>query len=61
MSFIPVSIAAWAIWQRLACIVFFTMKDAKVTDDLVGSGEFDQSNNTNGNFCLKWSAEELES
>ena len=37
------------------------MKDARVTDILVGSGEFDQSNNTNGNFCLKWSAEELES
>ena len=31
------------------------------TDDLVKSGEFDQSNNTSGNFCLKWSAEELES
>ena len=26
----------------------------------VGNGEFDLSNNTNGNFCLKWSAEEFE-
>ena len=39
--------------------VVFMMEDAEVTDDLVGSGKF--INNTNGNFCLKWSAEELES
>ena len=37
------------------------MEDAEVTDDLVGSGEPEFINNTNGNFCLKWSAEELES
>ena len=39
----------------------FMMGDAEVTDDLVGNSDFDQSNNTNGNFCLEWSAEELES
>ena len=36
--------------------VFTKMKEA----DLVESGEFDLTNNTYGNFCLKWSAEEFE-
>ena len=36
--------------------MFTKMKEA----DLVESGEFDLTNNTYGNFCLKWSAEEFE-